>query len=234
MVKPKIYALKADTAWRPVGSTGPYIPFLNATDSKLSFSIETVKQKSNGNTPGTIVEVETGREASWEVTLQSRHKENIKHFLYANSVTVDAATTPIDFTLPTGTAGSIVDLGHSNITDASFGSLVQNVDYLVRASVGSVEYLKDITSTPGTFKHTGYTKFGIFSADAVAIEVLLTSEKSGAMYILSNVKLSPADTYQLISDGNDLGNATLKGTLIAVSGLNDPILGPYGVSRTAD
>ncbi len=234
MATQKIYALKGDIAWRAVGSTGPFIPFLNATDAKLSFSVETVKQKSNGNTPGTIVEVETGREGTFEATLQSRHKENIQLFLYANSVEVAAVTTPINFTLPAGPAGSVVDLGHSNITDADFGSLVEGVDYIVRASVGSLEYKVAVTSTPGTFKHGAYTKFGIFSAEAVAMEILLTSEKSGSMYLLKNVKLSPADTYQLITDGNDLGNATLKGTLIAVSGLNDPILGPYGESRTAN
>jgi hypothetical protein len=235
MSQAKLYALKGDFAARVRGTTGPYKPFLNATAGQISMSIETMKQKSNGNTPGTISEDETGRDATFEVTLQSRHKDNLKKFLYANSREIAASTAPVAFTLPAGEAGDIVNLGASNITATTFGGLTAGVDYKVQARSGSIEYLTNVAVTEGTFAHAAYTEFGIFSADAVEMEILFTSEKSGHSYVLYRVKLSPAQAYQLVSDGNDYASAQLTGTLLIDSGAPvDGNLGQYGRVRSID
>lgn len=243
--KERLFALKGDFAARPYGSTGPYKPLFNATDAKLAMSIETIKQKSNGNTSGTIAEDEVDREAAFEVTLQSRDKENLKRYLYAKSREVAAATDPIAFTLPVGEVGDIVDLRHQNVTDLAFGSidpetevqtgLIEGIDYRALADVGTVEYLKAVAApAPGTFKHSGYTEYGIFSEDAIELEILFTSVKAGHTYELYRLKLSPAESYQLVSDGNEYATQPLKGTLlINPTATADPILGKFGRLRAA-
>lgn len=233
-MQPKLFALKGEFSSRVRGTTGPFKPFLNATTGQISMSVETIKQESNGNTPGTIAEDEISREATFEVTVQSRHKENLKKFLYANSREV-AAATDVAFTLPAGEAGDVVDLGASNITATSFGTLVEGVDYTVLARSGGIEYLKTVASTPGTFSHGAHTEFGIFSAESIELEILFTSEKSGQTYKLYRVKLSPAQALQLVSDGNEYGSATLNGTLlIDKTAPVDGNLGQYGRVRSVD
>lgn len=230
----KLFALKGDFASRVRGTTGAFKPFLNATAAQIAMSIETIRQRSNGNTPGTIAEDETNREATIELTVQSRHKDNLKKFLYANSREV-AAATGVAFTLPAGEAGDVVNLGASNITATSFGTLVEGVDYKVLARSGSIEYLGTVPSTVGDFDHGAYTEFGIFSADSIELEILFTSEKSGQTYQFYRVKLSPAQAMQLVSDGNEYGTATLNGTLLIDP--NAPIdgnLGQYGRVRSID
>jgi hypothetical protein len=229
----KLFALKGDFYWRAKGSTGPFKPFLNATAGEIGMTIETQKQRSNGDVPGTIAEDEINREATFSATFQSRHKDNMKHFLYANSVEVAASSSPIAFTLPAGVDGDTVDLGHANITDATFGSLVEGTDYTLKANSGAIVYLTTVAETEGTFEHDAYTLFGVFSADAVEVEILFTSEKSGQSYKLYRVKLSPAQTLQLVSDGTEYGSAQLTGTLlIDTTAPTDGTLGQYGRVRS--
>lgn len=235
MTTPKLLALKGDFSARVRGTTGPFKPFLNATAGQISMSITTIKQKSNGNTPGTLAEDETDREAKLDITLQSRHAENLKKFLYANSVQ-RAAGTDIAFVLPAGEIGDIVDLGANAITATTFGALVAGVDYKVLANTGSIEYLTDIaTATPGTFSHGAYVEYGIFSADSIELEVLFTAEKSKQTYKLYRVRLSPAATYQLVEDSAAYGSAQLTGTLLIDSTQPaDGTLGQYGRLRSVD
>lgn len=230
----KLFALKGDFAWRAKGSTGPFKPFLNATAGEIAMTIETQKQKSNGNIPGTIAEDEVSREATFSATFQSRHKENMKHFLYANSKEVVASASPVAFTLPAGVQGDTIDLGHANVTSTTFGTLVKGVDYDVQPKSGAIVYKAAVVAeTAGTFQHGAYTLFGVFSANQVEIEILFTSEKSGHTYLLYCVKLSPAQSMQLVSDGNEYGSAQLTGTLLAnPSAPSDGNLGQYGRVRS--
>jgi hypothetical protein len=235
MTTPKLYALKGDFAWRPVGAVGVYAPFLNATDAKISMSIETIKQKSNGDEPGTIAEDEVGREATFEASFQSKHKENMKKFLFALSTETPASTAPVAFTLPAGPAGSVVNLEKNNITAATFGALVAGADYKLKAKSGGIVYLAEIPETVGTLEHGAFTNLGIFSAPAIEIELFFTSEVSGTSYEIYRLKLSPAQAMQLVSDGNEYGSATLSGTLLAKTGVvSDATLGKYGRVRTFD
>lgn len=234
MAQQRILALKGDFYARVRGTTGPFKPLFNATAAEISMAIETIRQKSNGNTPGTIAEDETDRTATLSVTLQSRHRENLEKFFYANSRTV-AARTDVAFTLPAGEAGDIVDLGANNITDTTFGLLVEGQDYRVLPRSGGLEYLGTVASTPGTFSHGEYAELGIFSAQQVELEILFTSEKSGQAYVLYRVKLSPAQAFQLVSDGNEYGASPLQGSLLLDP--NAPVdgnLGQYGRLRTVD
>jgi len=228
----KLFALKGDFFWRLKGSTGPFKPFLNATAGEIGMSIETIKQKSNGDAGGTIAEDEVSREATFSATFQSRHKENMKLFLYANSIEVAASTTPVEFTLPAGVAGDVVQLPDGNITSTDFGSLVEGTDYVVKAKSGAIEYKGTISETEGEYSHGIYTQFGVFAADALEVEILFTSEKTGQSYYIYCVKLSPAQQMQLVSDGNEYATAQVTGTLLAVDAADaDPTLGKYGRVR---
>lgn len=234
MAQQRILALKGDFSARIRGSATPFKPLFNATAAEISMAIETTRQRSNGNTPGTIAEDEVDRTATFSVTLQSRHKENLEKFFYANSRTVAAAAN-VAFTLPAGEAGDIVDLGVNNVTETTFGTLVEGTDYRVLPRSGSIEYLGTIASTPGTFSHGEYAELGIFSAEQVELEILFTSEKSGQTYVLYRVKLSPAQAFSLVSDGTEYGSSQLQGSLLLDP--NAPVdgnLGQYGRLRTID
>lgn len=231
----KLFALRGDFSSRIAGTATVFTPFLNATEGSISMTVETIKQKSNGDTPGIIAEDEVSREATLTLTVQSRHKENLKKMLYANSVEV-AAAEDVAFTLPAGKAGDIVKLPAANITDTNFGTLVEGVDYKLKPRSGAIEYLKDVAAaTPGTFSNGAYTNFGFFSANSIELEILFTSENSGHCYLLYRVKLSPAAAMQLVSDGNEYGSAQLTGTLLNnPSAPTDGNLGQYGRVTSVD
>lgn len=225
----KLFALKGNFYSRLAGSTTAYEPFLNATGGQISMSIETVKQKSNGDEPGIIAEDEVSREATFELTIQSRHKENLRKMLYAVSVERPAATGTA-FTLPVGAVGSVHKLASANVSNVTLTGLTEGVDFTVKAKSGVIVYLTERTATvEGTFDNGTYTEFGVFAASSIELEILFTSEKSGQSYVLYRVKLSPAQALQLVSDGNEFGSATLSGTLLAKEGaVADPTLGQYG------
>lgn len=235
MSNKKLYALKGDFSYRVAGTQTSYKPFLNATEGSISMTIETIKQKSNGNTPGTYAEDEASREATFSVTIQDRHKENLKKLLYANSVEVPASVEPVAFTLPACEPGDIFKLPAANVTDATFGALVAGVDYRLLPRTGSGEALKKFVATPGTFSHGAYTKYGIFSADSIELEILFTSERSGQSYVLYRLRLSPAATFQLVSDSAEFGSSQLTGTLLLEpSAPVDENLGQLGRAESID
>jgi hypothetical protein len=231
---PKLMSLKGDISARVHGTTGAYKPFLNAISASLAITAATVKQKSNGNTPGTLAEDETDLEATFECALQSRHKENVTMFL--RTVPVERiAGTAVAFTLPVGAIGDIVDLGKSGVSNAVFGTKVEGTDYALLPKTGQITYLAAFAATvAGTFDHAAYTEHGILNSGSQEIELLFTSEKSGETYILYRLKLSPAATYALLEDGNNFANSVLKGSLLVdPSAPNTDNLGQYGRLRAA-
>lgn len=231
---PKLMSLKGDISARVYGTTAAFKPFLNAISASIAIAATTVKQKSNGNIPGTIQEDETDLEATFSCALQSRHKPNVVMFL--RSVPNERiAGTAVAFTLPIGEVGDIVDLGKSGISNAVFGTKVAGVDYALLPKTGQITYLTAFTATvAGTFDHAAYTEHGLLNSGAQEIELLFTSEKSGETYRLYRLKLSPADTYALVEDGNNYANSTLKGTLLLDTNAPDSeLLGQYGSLRVA-
>jgi hypothetical protein len=231
---PKLMSLKGDISARIKGSTGPYKPFLNAVSASIAINVTTIKQKSNGNVPGTLAEDDTDTEVTFEAALQSRHKENVQLFLRTN-VLERVAGTDLPFTLPIGVVGDIVDLGKNGISNAEFGAKVAGVDYALLAKTGQITYLTDFPmSVPGTFDYAAYTEHGLVSAGAQELELLYTNEKSGDTLVMYSVKMSPAATYALIDDGAAYASSTLKGTLlINPNAPTDGNLGQYGRLRVA-
>lgn len=234
MADQKLFALKGDAFYRISGSTGAYKPFMNALSIELTPNIETISQQSNGDAGGTIAEDEITRSMTFSGQFQSRHKGNLELFLMATSEVVAASGSPVAFTLPAGKAGDLAYLPHGNITDTTFGTLVEGTDYAVKAKNGAITYLADIdTATPGTFEHDEYVNYGVFAAQQVELEIVVTSEKTGQTYLLYRVKVSPSQAYAIVSSDNTYGSATLTGSVLAKEDApNSSVLGKFGRVRT--
>lgn len=208
MSQPKYAPLQGDFAVRPRGAVGAYSALFNATTGNLNLTVTQDKVKSNGNELGTIATFETDRSASLEVTLHSRHVENLKMLTLANSTDV-AAETDLAVTIPVMKAGEVATLGVKNVTTLTLETLVEGVDYKLYPKTGVIKALKDSAADTGTVTHGIYTKLGVFSADAGEYEVLFFSEKTGQSYMFYNGKASPNGALSLIQDGNGIGTATL-------------------------
>lgn len=234
MAQPKYLSLKGEVFSRIRGSNGVYEPFFNIESGQLTMSRETSELTSNGNTSGTLASDEISRSMAFNLTVNSLHKENMQKSLYANSREVGAAED-VAYTLPAGPAGSLADLGRSNITEATFGTLVEGVDYSLSAKNGTIEYLKPIVETPGTFSHDKFTELGVFSAEDLELELLYISKRSSHTYQFYRAKFNPAQALDLVSSGSNYATLPLSGTmLVDPTAPVDGNLGQYGRLRTID
>jgi len=228
MSQPKYAELKGDFAVKKRGVAGAFGALFNATSGNLNLSVTQEKVKSNGNTGGTIATFESDRSASLEVTLHSRHVDNLKMLTLANSVDV-AAGVAVAVTVPAMKAGEIVPLGLKNITALTLGALVEGVDFKLFKKSGVIQAIVDCEADVGTASHGVYTKLGVFSAEAGEYEVLFFSEKTGQSYHFYNGKASPSGALSLIQDGNGVGTATLVFELqLDETAPVDGDLGQYG------
>jgi hypothetical protein len=228
MSQPKYAPLNGDFAIKSRGTAGALSALFNATTGNLNMTVTQETVKSNGNESGTIATFETERSASLEVTLHSRHVDNLKMLTLANSIEV-AAGVAVAITVPEMLAGQIVPLGIKNVTTLTLGTLVDGVDYKLYPKTGMLRALVDCEADTGTASHGKYTKLGVFSADAGEYEIHFFSEKTGQSYEFYNGKASPSGALTLIQDGNGIGTATLVFELQQdLTAPNDGTLGQYG------
>ena len=216
MAQPKPALLKGDFASRLYGSTDGFDPMWNATAAQIDFAQEFIEQQSNGDTLGTLSKDEVSRTANFSVTLQARNKANLKKYLLAKSRVV-ASGTAVAFTLPALKADQSYPLAHAKVSNVVIGTLVAGTDYYVKPNTGVIVALKDMAAqtTGCSYDHDEFVEYGVFTEDAIELEVLFTSEKTGLCYQIYKLTLSASQAYQLVSDGNEYGSSTLTGTLLA-------------------
>lgn len=229
---PKYAPLKGDFHLKLYSdTTGVFSPVFNATAGNLNLTISTEKVKSNGNVAGTVYTYETDREATLEITAQSRHVEMMKTMFLANSVDVEA-DTDVDFTFPAIKKGQVIHLDNQNVSNVSITGLVAGTNYKVHAKSGVIEALTDNASpAAGTYDFGAYTKLGVLSQDAQDYTILFFSEKTGQAYKFYKAKGNPNGAISLLTDGTGVGTATIVFTLeLDDNAPLDEDLGQYGVA----
>lgn len=234
---PKFGELKGDFHIMDHGTAdGVFSPVFNSTTGNLNLNITTEKVKSNGNVRGTVFTYEVDREATLELTAQSRHVEMMKTTFLANAVDIAAATDAVEFTLPVMKKGQVIHLAHRNINNLTITGKVAGTDYIVWPKSGVIEAKTDIEEpAAGTYKHGAYTKLGVLSQDARDYTILFFSEKTGQSYKFYKAKGNPSGAISLLTDGSGVGTATIVFTLeLDETAPMDEDLGQYGIAYNVD
>jgi len=211
------------------GAVAPYAFVGNVPKAGISMSIETIKLKSSGNTPGTLAEEETDRSAELAQTLNSVTAANLARVLFGNVV---AQTAAEDVAVDLGdlAAGDTVLLPRVNVLAGTFGSLVEGTDYTLDKKGGMFTALTALTDVTGTIDCGAAEAVGLLVTDGKEYSLRFVSNR-GVVVDLYRWKPSPASNFPLVSD--EFAEFEISGTLLLdETKPADAELGRYGAIYT--
>ncbi|HDR1157475.1 TPA: hypothetical protein QB234_002214, partial [Pasteurella multocida] len=132
--------------------------------------------------------------------------------------------------------GDRIALAHQNVSSVTIGSLVENTDFIVDATFGVVEFLKEINSNNDTVSYS----YGEVLNVALLTEnpkdlflrfegVNLAEDNEWTLVELYKVNFNPTDALSLINSGNELDALNAKAKILAdTTKSSNKTLGRFG------
>ncbi|MDG2540993.1 hypothetical protein [Pasteurella multocida] len=132
--------------------------------------------------------------------------------------------------------GDRIALAHQNVSSVTIGSLTENTDFIVDATFGAVEFLKEISSNSDTVSYS----YGEVLNVALLTEnpkdlflrfegVNLAEDNEWTLVELYKVNFNPTDALSLINSGNELDALNAKAKILAdTTKTGDKTLGRFG------
>lgn len=205
---------RADLFLRKYGTTDALDYLGNVTKAELTANISEETLKSFGNTPGTLEKFITEQTQTLTLTCNSASRKDLLKYLGASEVTIPAGSATVDIAAGS-VAGSLIDLGYTNVSDVVITGKVAGTDYSVNAAAGTVQLLTTFSSASSVAFDYAEQKGGALNKDLQGedrvYEVVVYSSTLKAKLTMFKVKFNPT-TVQLV--GDKFAEFELKGELL--------------------
>ena len=213
-------------------------------DSKMTVSLETESVEHTESFSGQRLpygRLTTKKSATATLTLYEARADNLALALYGSKVPVTAGTVTAE-ELPAVEAGGLLVLDHSLIsglviTDSTAGTpatLEEGTHYSIENAAGGLIKLLDPTGLSAPFKaaysYAAAQRTGLFTTTPperfLKMVGVNTLNNAPVIVDLYRVRFDPAA--ELALHHEEFGSFELSGSLLAVSGLMNDVLGGFG------